>query len=49
MDPDNMPTQRSMDAGWMEIKGTYQVMGSHITARNHRQGQIRYINLFNGW
>ena len=47
----NMPTQRSMDAGWMEIKEGTRI-GSSGESRITRtpkitgQGQIYFINLF---
>ena len=47
----NMPTQRSMDAGWMEIKEGTRI-GSSGESRITRtpkitgKGQIYFINLF---
>lgn len=47
----NMPTQRCMDAGWMEIKGGSRIGSSgecHITRTTKitGKGQIYFINLF---
>lgn len=47
----NMPTQRSMDAGWMEIKEGTRIGSSgesHITRtpKITGKGQIYFINLF---